>query len=118
MGFGDLFKANENAQLRKQNEQLQKQINELQEILTPEHRELQSVLHKIECKRTELDEMRATKEAEINEMLDIKQREVNTLQERANSLNQEIVDCTAKLSELKEKIIETDETVLLQSFGL
>lgn len=118
MGFGDLFKASENAQLREQVEELQKKIDELEEILTPEHRELQAIMETIQRKKAELDEMGSKKEAEMNEMVDRKQRETNALQERANTLNREIVDCTAKLSELKAQIIETDETILLQSFGL
>lgn len=43
----------------------------------------------------------------MREMVDRKQRKVDSLQQRANALNTEIVDCSAKLSDLKEQIIET-----------
>lgn len=125
MGLGDLFRASENAQLHEQvnklqnqSIELQKKIDELQELLTPEHLELQSLLQKIELKKTELNEISAKKEAEMNNMVVEKLQEVNALEDRSKTLNQEIIDCTAKLSELKSQIIEADETVLLQSFCL
>lgn len=118
MGLGDLFKASENTQLKSQIEDLHKKIAELEEILTPEHRELHVVIESIQQKKAELDELIAQKQVEMSEMVERKQREVDCLQQRANTLNTEIVDCSAKLSDLKAQIIQTDETVLLQSFGL
>lgn len=118
MGLGDLFKASENARLKSQTEELQKKIAELEQLLSPEYRELQSVIEAIQQKKSELDEIHSKKMAEMQELIDRKQRELDTLQQRANDLNQEIVKCYSKLENLKAQIVETDEIVLLQSFGL
>lgn len=103
MGLGDLFKASENAQLHAQVDALQQKVDELQGILSPEHRELQAVLESIRLKQIELEE--------ADKLLAQKN---DNLQELSRQIDHE----TARLSELKNQIIETDETILLQSFGL
>ena len=107
VGLGDLFKAKENAQLKEQNENLQEKINTLQEILSPEHKELFSITEEIQSKKAELDEITTQMQSKID-----------GLQQELNSLTQKIATNMDQLSSLKEQIIETDETVLLQSFGL
>lgn len=96
MGLGDLFKASENAHLREQIEELQKKINDLEGLLTPEYLELHSLTETIKLKQKELTELNTTKQAELRELGDV----------------------TAKLLELKMQVVETDETILVQNLGL
>lgn len=103
MGLGDLLKASENAQLKSQiaelqnqNSILQKKVDELQNLLTPEHLKLHSLTDAIRLKQDELDELDKTKQSTIQEMKDV----------------------ATKLLGLKMQVVETDETILLQSFGL
>lgn len=107
MGFGDLFKASENAELRTQIIVLQEENTQLKALLMPEHKKLRSVSEEIESKKIEL-----------RELIDQIQRESDSLQQRIDALKKEISDNESNLSQLKSQIIETDETVLLQSFGL
>lgn len=89
MGIGDLFKANENQQLKKR-------VSELESLLTPGMMELENLnrtladtKEKISCNKKELDELKEEKEKLISE---IKSARLN--------------------------LIETNESVLMQEFGL
>lgn len=118
-----------NAVIVEQNESFQKKIEELQSMLTPEQQDLQSLLAEIESKRTEIEDLKAKKSAELQAIIDEKQQELQSLingkqeeiqrlDSRANELTKMIASSSDELKKLKEQVIETDEAVLLQSFGL
>ncbi|MDO5547232.1 MAG: DUF4041 domain-containing protein [Eubacteriales bacterium] len=96
-----------NAFMTEQNESLQKKVEELQSLLTPEQQELQSLSAEIDSKQTELQAL-----------IESKQTEIQRLDARANELSEKITASSDKLKQLSAQVIETDETVLLQSFGL
>lgn len=89
MGLGDLFKA-------KENEQLKQRVSELEALLTPELRDLETLRQNISSAEQELSQ----KNAEMEQ------------------LNLQLADLQRKISSAKVELIETDEEVMLQSFGL
>lgn len=89
MGLGDLFKA-------KENESLKERVNQLEALLTPELRDLLTLRDTITATEQEL----SAKQADAAKLT----TQLQTLQEQ--------------ISAAKENLIETDEAVMLQSFGL
>lgn len=96
MGIGDLFKASENKTLRDENESLKKQIQELESQVSPE-----------------LKVLAAAKQ----EALEVKQETLEVKQE-LSALKTKLAETTRELSVANAKLIQTNETVLLQEFGL
>lgn len=125
MGLGDLFKASENAQLKEhiealqqQNLSLQQEIIELRSIIPKESKDLLNITEEIKCKTQELDELADKKAAELQILIDNKEQEIQLLDSRVNELNKQISSSSDKLKKLLSQVVETNETVLLQSFGL
>lgn len=87
--IGDLFKAKENASLKER-------ITQLESLMSPEQRELQSIKDEISTAKQELTN---------------KQIESDKLDQTLHELQEHIASSKAEL-------IETDEAVMLQSFGL
>ncbi len=111
MGFGDLFKAT-------QNKTLQNRIAELESLLTPEMRNLLTIQEKIAAAQKELNHI--TKECE---------KSISATQKRTGDMiaaaNKQVAVAYKDLEKLEQKIkesraelVETEETVLMQSFGL
>lgn len=135
-GLGDLFKANENASLIRQineltqklssqnelieslNQQISEADDKIQRIMLPEQRDLQFLTEEIKLKQNELNDLCVRKENDIKALTEQKQHEIDRMQLQINELNYSISNAETKLSSLEAQIIVTDETVLLQSFGL
>lgn len=111
MGIGDLFKAT-------QNKALQDRIAELEAMITPEMQDLLVVQGKIADARKELESI--TTECE---------KTVTSAKKKADNITadakEQVVIASKKLDELRfkikkaqEELVETEETVLMQSFGL
>ncbi len=100
MGLGDLFKA-------KQNNDLRAQVAQLEAMLTPEMRDSVALQMRIDEQRKELVDLQ------------------NTIEKAASRYRQEEEQHAAVLHRIEEEIrqarinlVETNETVLMQSFGL
>ncbi len=89
MGLGDLFKA-------KENKQLKEKVDELSALLTPEIQEV----------------------ANINEHIEQLNKQVATLDQTISAKNKKIKKLRARIIELNNEVVETEEIVLLQSFGI
>lgn len=89
MGLGDLFKANENQQLRSR-------VAELEALLTPEMCDLDKLHHKLSS---------------------IKQ-EISDEESKVEELNGTLSDLLNKIEAAKVNLVETNEAVLMQEFGL
>lgn len=100
MGLGDLFKANEN-------ERLKARISELEKMLTPEMKELDSVRHQL----TEKREQMAAEEAEH-------QKYISDLERQRENLTIAISEINAKIAAARVTLVETNDAVLMQEFGL
>lgn len=100
MGLGDLFKA-------KQNEDLRARVAQLEAMLTPEMQDSITLQKHIDAQRAELE---ALQQQCRQEALD-RQRAIDVHQ-RA------LQDLEAQLAKVRESLVETNETVLMQSFGL
>lgn len=100
MALGDLFKA-------KENEQLRARIAELEALLTPELRNSLALQDRINAQQAELDALESQHRKKYQKM----QSEIEKHQGTLNDLEQKI-----KLA--KVDLVETNESVLMQSFGL
>ena len=89
MGLGDLFKANENAQLKAR-------ITELEAQITPEMKDAASAAAKLEGLKNEI----AFNERKIQD------------------LHIALEEIEAEISQAKKSLIETNDAVLMQEFGL
>lgn len=125
MGFGDLFKASENSQLKAQIEELQQQnsalqqeIAELRAAMPKEAQDLLDITEEIKRKTKELDELADKKATELQAVIKEKESNIAILTQRHDNLRHETEIAVEKLSALNREIIETDETILLQTFGL
>ena len=96
MGLGDLFKA-------KQNEELRAQVARLEAMLTPEMKDSMALQNRIDIQRSEL-QMVETQLAKQAQMLQDGAEELEELQGR--------------IGEARKELVETNEEVLMQSFGL
>lgn len=125
MGFADLFKATENAALKqqteilqKQNEDLHNQLSALKDMIPRETQDLLEIKKQIEQKTRELDELAEKKEAELHEQIKDLEKEVDKLKKIQIALQERTTASESKLKSLQKEVIETNETILLQSFGL
>lgn len=100
MGLGDLFKA-------KQNEELQARVAQLEAMLTPEMRDSITLQNHIEGQKNELTKLQ-------------KQIQVAYQQHQKNLTDREAVltNLEKQIAQAKRELVETDEAVLMQSFGL
>ena len=89
MSLADLFKAKENAQLKSR-------ISELESMLTPELRDLDNVRKQLQDSEKDI----ASKKAEIG------------------TLNTQIAQIQAEIQAARQNLVETNEAVLMQGFGL
>lgn len=89
MSLADLFKAKENAQLKSR-------ISELESMLTPELRDLDNVRKQLQDSEKDI----ASKKAEIG------------------TLNTQIAQVQAEIQAARQNLVETNEAVLMQEFGL
>lgn len=100
MGLGDLFKA-------KKNEELQKRVEELEAMLSPEMRESMALQQKLDTQRAQLRDMdRELEESAARQNAEAQRHE------------QELSNLQMQIEEAKVQLIETNETVLMQSFAL
>lgn len=100
MGIGDLFKA-------KQNEELRGKVAQMEALLTPEMRDSIHLQERIEAQKQELEELQAQIEKESVK----RQKETAAQVETLRKVKEEIEDA-------RRQLVETNETVLMQSFGL
>ena len=100
MGIGDLFKA-------KQNEELRGKVAQMEALLTPEMRDSIHLQERIEAQKQELEELQAQIEKESVK----RQKETAAQVETLRKVKAEIEDA-------RRQLVETNETVLMQSFGL
>lgn len=89
MSLADLFKAKENAQLKSR-------ISELESMLTPELRDLDNIRKQLQDSEKDI----ASKKAEIG------------------TLNTQIAQIQAEIQAARQNLVETNEAVLMQEFGL
>lgn len=100
MSFGDIFKAKENSELKAR-------IVEMEAMLTPEAQESLQLKHQIEEQRAELDNIIKSSKSEEDRF----QRHIAAKEKELSSLQ-------SQLEAAKSDLIETNEEVLLQSFGM
>ena len=100
MGIGDLFKA-------KQNEELRGKVAQMEALLTPEMRDSIHLQERIEAQKQELEELQAQIEKESVKRQKETAAQVETLRK-----------VKAEIEEARRQLVETNETVLMQSFGL
>lgn len=100
MAFGDLFKG-------KENEQLKARVAQLEGMLTPEMKDSLRLSARIEEQRKTLAEMEASASAEQEKS-----------EKAMKKLREEMAALEAKIAQAKTELVETDEEVLMQSFGL
>lgn len=100
MSFGDLFKGKENMQLKAR-------IAQLESMLTPEMQDsirLQELIRSQQAYLTQLEQQFA-------------EAQRRTASETARA-QQELISLNIELTHAKEELVETNEEVLMQSFGL
>ena len=100
MAFGDIFKAKQNAQLRAR-------IAELESMLTPEMQDCLLLRSRIEGQERALNSLR--------EMCEKEKEEHNRIIEKSKT---ELVAIQTQIDQARETLVETNEEVLMQSFGL
>lgn len=100
MAFGDLFKA-------KENEQLKSRISELEGMLTPEMRDSLVLAEKIKEQEIQLAKL----QKDFTKTQVIQEAQSKKAQDRLSDLN-------AQIKQASVDLVQTEETVLLQSFGL
>lgn len=96
MGFGDLFKATQNANLKEENDALRQRVADLESQMTPEMQDHDRLVSMIIASRSELEKIQQT-------------------------MDRMQVELQAKLTQLeqaKKDVIEVREEALFQSFGL
>lgn len=89
MGLGDLFKANENQQLRQR-------VAELEALLTPELRQVQAAQQKLN---------------EVNQAVLIQEA-------KAMGLEADLMRLQSQIAQAQQSLVETNDAVLMQGFGL
>ena len=107
MGLGDLFKA-------KQNDELRARVAQLEAMLTPEMRDSLTLQSYIENQKMQLTAMQNNLNAfqeQTSREMQKKQREI----EKQESVLRDVED---KIAQARSALIETEEEVLMQSFGL
>ena len=122
MSIGDLFKGKENNELRNR-------VAELEAMLTPEMRDTmmlkeritnqQNALIQIEGKLAESQNNYATLKAQYDrELLELSQKIAYDKQTLRNKAYSELESVNKELAQAKSNLIETNEEILMQSFGL
>ena len=106
MGLGDLFKASKNKALQKENE-------ELKALLTPEQAEYVDIQEKIKQANEDLEAVRKEIENETKR----KDKEINVLEHTIKKLEDKKDQYNAQIATLYQRVVETDEKILLQSMG-
>ena len=89
MGLGDLFKANENQQLRQR-------VAELEALLTPELRQVQAAQQKLK---------------EVTQMISFQET-------KAMGLEADLMRLQSQIAQAQRCLVETNDAVLMQEFGL
>lgn len=121
MGLGDFFKSSENKDLKatieqleaknriltQENHEISAKVAELESLLTPEHKELESIQAAIETANTVL--------ANLQQSID---EASNRLKQEEAELQNRVTEKAKELQELEKRIIRSDEDFTLQSFGL
>ena len=100
MSFGDWFKGKENAQLKAR-------VAQLEAMLTPEMQDSLRLQELIRAQQTNL--------AKLEQQFSETQK--RTADETAKS-QQELISLNIEIKQAKEELVETNEEVLMQSFGL
>lgn len=100
MGLGDLFKA-------KENEQLRNRISQLEAMLTPEMQDSILLQDRISSQKQELDALHKQY-----------QTESSNYQKETSKRDQELATLHTQIESAKAELVETNEAVLMQSFGL
>jgi chromosome segregation ATPase len=100
VGIGDLFKAKENAQLKAK-------ILELESMLTPEMHDLLQLQQRITSQQQLLTDLQA-------QYASVQQEQSDTLAK----FKADLATVQHQLEIARTDLVETNETVLLQSFGL
>lgn len=100
MSFSDLFKANQNKALRER-------VSALEALLTPEMQESLLLSEDIARKNIELESLRK----QINEMTKEYRHQQSILESTLSNVRQQI-------DHAKKELIETQDEVLMQSFGM
>lgn len=100
MAIGDFFKAKENAQLKNR-------ILELESMLTPEMKDSLKLRESIVIQQQEL--------LRLQELI---QKEENHHSDQIAKGQAELSSLYKKISDAKQELVETNEEVLLQSFGM
>ena len=100
MAIGDFFKA-------KENNQLKARVAELESMLTPE---MQDSL--------KLRELIAVQQQELAQLKELSQKEETRYNAQVDKDQKELSSLQQQISAAKQELIETDEEVLMQSFGM
>lgn len=100
MSLGDIFKAKENAQLKAR-------IAELESVLTPEMRD-----------SIKLRELITAQESELSRLRELIKKEETHHSEQISKGQGELSYLHQQISEAKQELVETNEEVLMQSFGM
>jgi len=107
MGFGDIFKASKNKSLETENKELSNKVSELEALLTPEVRDYANLLQLISQKQQDLHELETKIEKEKADGL-------KSIDEQRT----ELMSLHAKIKNAQAVLIQTEDEVLYQSFGL
>lgn len=100
MGFGDLFKASQNKALREQ-------VAQLESLLTPEMQDSLALQNHISLQKKELEDLQKQYEKEAAK--------------NQKAIDKQLSDLTrlqAEINQAKVDLVETNEEVLMQSFGM
>lgn len=100
MAIGDFFKA-------KENNQLKARVAELESMLTPE---MQDSL--------KLRELIAAQQQELAQLKELSQKEETRYNAQVDKDQKELTSLQQQISAAKQELVETDEEVLMQSFGM
>lgn len=100
MAIGDFFKA-------KENNQLKARVAELESMLTPE---MQDSL--------KLRELIAAQQQELAQLKELSQKEETRYNAQVDKELKELSSLQQQISAAKQELVETDEEVLMQSFGM
>lgn len=93
MGLKDIIRIKE---IIRENEELKEKVEELESLLMPEHQQI----------------------SDLNDRIKLLTEKSNDLHETISSRENKVAELQNILDQLNEQIIETNETVLLQSYGI
>lgn len=100
MSFGDIFKA-------KENDELKARVSELEKMLTPEMRDSIQLQEKINYQQQLLSDLQADCAKMQSDQAEILQKS-----------KVELSSIKDQIKQARSELVETDDKVLLQSFGL